>query len=105
MAKCQHCGRRIKAKYRRVYCSGQCELERRCDSIFSQQRLNSFQVLADAGSWLAIENSSIYSLSNPSRRLQVLESKNLDNRTCYRLTDAGYRLLNYWKSKFSQQIA
>lgn len=105
MAKCQHCSRRIRAKYRRVYCSGECELEHRYDSVFSQQRLNTFQALADTGTWLAIENISIYHLSNPARRLQVLESKCLDNQICYRLTKAGYRLLKQWKSKLSQQIA
>lgn len=108
MKKCQHCGKRIRAKRFRIFCSIFCEKEHHADSLANHQRINSFQALADAGSWLAIDNITVYVLADPSRKVQLLEFRQfcLGNETLnsYRLTKAGHKLLNRWKSQLQVSV-
>lgn len=104
MKKCRHCGSAIKAIRRSVFCSGDCENEHKIDKYVNLQRLNSFQVLADRGTWVEIDNHSLYTLSNPERRAQVLEHYQFQKRNYYRLTSAGHRLLERWKSQLQVAV-
>jgi hypothetical protein len=101
---CQHCGEVIIEYRRKTYCSLICTQEAKRDRQASGQRIASFQALADAGTWRQIDNFVLQSLSNPHRRVKLLEKSvvrvNRRSITSYRLTDAGYKLLLHWQSQF-----
>ena len=99
LKKCQHCGSRIRAKNHRIFCTIFCAFEHRKDGLVNQQRLDTFQALAETGSWLALDNITLHTLANPHRRVKLLEKQQVKAITCYRLTKAGYKLLERWKSR------
>ena len=105
---CLHCGSPIQAKRHRVFCSIFCDTEHRKDNFANKQRIDSFQALAESGSWLAIESATLYLLANPERRIKLLEHRffSLENMefSSYRLTPAGHQLLAHWKSSMEVSV-
>jgi hypothetical protein len=95
---CHHCGSEILVRRRNVYCSLACEGESHNDQISNLQRIATFQAIADADKWLPIDNTTVYSFSNPNRRVRMLEIWKVDNLTFYRLTKEGKRQLERWKA-------
>ena len=97
---CLHCGGAFQ-NHRQRFCSDFCEHEDKNDRRVNWQRVNSFEALAEAGTWLRINNFSLSSLDNPTRKVKLLDRSqfSVNDKTfiSYRLTPAGYRLLERWK--------
>jgi hypothetical protein len=99
---CQHCGALNPWGNNYRFCSLVCKHENKVDRAASEQRINSFQALAERGDWLPIDNVSLRSLSQYGRRVILLEKQKRQLRGntihLYRLTPAGYKLLERWKA-------
>jgi predicted nucleic acid-binding Zn ribbon protein len=107
LPRCLHCGG-IMPINRNRFCSHFCEFEDKHDRRANKQRIDTFQALADAQSWLRIKNATIASFSDPCRRLVLFDKKQFSLGgtifMSYRLNSAGYRLLARWKASMEVSV-
>lgn len=108
-SECVHCGSSNMEWSRYFYCSSHCKKEANFYRNPSPQRIATLQALADAdGAWRRIDNYVLRVLAKPHRRVVLVEKKlfciERFTFTCYRITPAGQRLLQRWKSELEVSV-